>query len=292
MGRKRANIDVEKRIKKGYGRGRGKDYRPWLPVQAFSSRGYASRVPGWKTGREHHLLSNLELDFFYIADLAGPGVDIREQHPLLPVEETVAIATALGIRHPVYPKTKAPAVLTTDFLITLAGDPHALAVVESEIPEKHLRRRDRAWALIFPIAELDNGGMFDESMRYHAIVKICTEQKVPEVSLYRYLRRFWKRGQTKNALLPDYKNTRRMSSSTPGMSIEKCHIILGATSTPQLGRCRHPEGSAGRTRRSAEFHRTRIYVQRPQTEFPGNCDGSRRNARYQIARCCASTQRG
>lgn len=89
----------------------------------------------------------------------------------------------------------------------LVGDPHALAVVESEILEKHRRRRDRAWALISPILELANGGMFDESVRYHAISKICTEQKVPEVSLYRYLRRFWKRGQTKNALLPDYKNS-------------------------------------------------------------------------------------
>lgn len=139
MGRKHGKIDVEKRIKKGYGRGRGKDYRPWLPVQAFSSRGYVSRVPGWKTGREHHLLSNLELDFFYIADLSNPVVDIREQYPLLPVEETVAIATALGIRHPVFPKTKAPAVLTTDFLITRASDPRQVEEATTIKPANELQ---------------------------------------------------------------------------------------------------------------------------------------------------------
>jgi hypothetical protein len=91
-------------------------------------------------------------------------------------------------------------------LRVLSGDPYACGLLETEIPEKHRRRRDRAWALISPIIELPNGGMFDESIRYRMISKICSEQGVPEVSVYRCMKKFWKRGQTKNALLPDYKN--------------------------------------------------------------------------------------
>jgi hypothetical protein len=123
MGRKCAHINVEKRLKEGFGRGQGKDYKPWLVVQSFSSRGYANRVLGWKTGRDHHLMSDLELDFFFILEWSTRVIDIREQFPLLPVEETVAIAQTLGIRHPMDTRTKKPIVLTTDFLITVQAKP-------------------------------------------------------------------------------------------------------------------------------------------------------------------------
>ena len=39
------------------GQGVGKDYIPWLKIQDFSSQGHSHRIPGWKTGRIHHLLS-------------------------------------------------------------------------------------------------------------------------------------------------------------------------------------------------------------------------------------------
>ncbi|HEV7926547.1 MAG TPA: hypothetical protein VGR14_14400, partial [Verrucomicrobiae bacterium] len=49
-----------------------------------------------------------------------------------------------------------------DFRV-LKDDPYALTGMESAIPEKHRRRRDRAWALICPVVELSNGGSFDPS---------------------------------------------------------------------------------------------------------------------------------
>jgi transposase InsO family protein len=92
-----------------------------------------------------------------------------------------------------------------DFRV-LTDDPYALTVVESEIPEKHRLRMERIWGLISPIIELPSGGAFDGTERFRVISKISLERGVPLISLYRYLRRFWKRGQTKYALLPDYKN--------------------------------------------------------------------------------------
>src|SRR5262245_57707894 len=116
MGRTYGKMNVEKRLKEGFGQGRGKTYKPWLVVQSFSSLGYVNRVLGWKTGREHHLMSEIELNFFFILEWSTRVVDIREQFPLLPVEETMAIAQALRIRHPTDTRTKQPLVLTTDFL--------------------------------------------------------------------------------------------------------------------------------------------------------------------------------
>ena len=118
---------IDKRISDGRGQGRGSDYKPWLLVQDVPSQGLATRIKGWKTKRVHHLLSNLELSYFYILEWSPVVFDIREQSPLLPLEETLAIAEQCGIRHPTDPKTQEPVVMTTDFFITV---PRSMEVIE------------------------------------------------------------------------------------------------------------------------------------------------------------------
>lgn len=110
---------IDKSIAEGRGQGRGSEYLPWLFIQDVPSQGLATRIKGWKTNRVHHLLSNQELYYFYILDWSPIVCDIREQYPLLPLEETVAIAEQIGIAHPKDPKTQEPVVMTTDFLITV-----------------------------------------------------------------------------------------------------------------------------------------------------------------------------
>jgi hypothetical protein len=75
---------------------------------------------GLKTGRIHHLLSDFEFLLFVIYDLMRPIVDIREQFPLLPLEETLEIARKIGVKHPTDPATRYPIVMTTDFLLKLS----------------------------------------------------------------------------------------------------------------------------------------------------------------------------
>ncbi|MGP7816533.1 TnsA endonuclease N-terminal domain-containing protein [Niallia sp. 01092] len=53
-------------------------------------------------------------------EYSGFIVDIREQFPLLPIEETIIIAEELGIKHPTDPNTGEPVVMTTDFLVTVS----------------------------------------------------------------------------------------------------------------------------------------------------------------------------
>ena len=138
MGRRYAQVNIEKRLKEGVGQGHGNEYRPWVVVQSFSSLGYAHRPPGWKTGREHPLMSNLELDFFLILEWSPHIVDIREQFPLLPIEETLAIAKALRIHHPVNVRTRLPTVLTSDFMITCYGEPRNVEQVRTIKPSSEL----------------------------------------------------------------------------------------------------------------------------------------------------------
>jgi hypothetical protein len=113
---------IRKRLKEGRGLGRGAEYKPWLYIQDVPSQGLAHRIKGWKTGRVHHLLSKLELAYFYVLEWSSLVVDIREQYPLLPLEETLRLAEQCGVRHPTDPKSQEPIVMTTDFLITLPGE--------------------------------------------------------------------------------------------------------------------------------------------------------------------------
>lgn len=107
---------MAKLIKEGRGEGRGKDYKPWLTVRDVPSRGLSTRDKGWTTGRVHHVLSNLELEYFYTLDWNADVTDIREQYPL-PIDETLEIANRLGIKHPFVKRYNEYAVMTTDFLI-------------------------------------------------------------------------------------------------------------------------------------------------------------------------------
>lgn len=120
--RKTNQAVIDKRIKAGRGQGKSVEYTPWLHVQDVPSNGLAHRVKGWKTQREHHFLSTLECDYFYVLEWSPIVQDIREQYPLFPLAETLAIAEECGFRHPVDPKTKEPIVMTTDFVITIAKE--------------------------------------------------------------------------------------------------------------------------------------------------------------------------
>lgn len=108
-------------IAQGKGRGIGGAYKPWLTVFDFSSRGLRTRLQGVSTGRIHHLFSRLELVFFHIADLDNGILDIREQYPLFPLTDTLALAKRRNIKHPIDQKTRHPIVMTTDFLLTISS---------------------------------------------------------------------------------------------------------------------------------------------------------------------------
>jgi len=68
---------------------------------------------------------------------ADQVIDIREQYPLLEIEDTIQIANKLGIRHPADEITGLPYAITTDFLIILNSGQHIARTVK---PSKELER--------------------------------------------------------------------------------------------------------------------------------------------------------
>jgi hypothetical protein len=95
-------------------------------------------VLGLKTGRIHHYLSDIEYEMHILSEYDHNAEDIREQFALLAWEETQEIADSLGIRHPVYPYTKTPTVMTSDIVITLKNNRPHKHIVISVKPSKDI----------------------------------------------------------------------------------------------------------------------------------------------------------
>jgi hypothetical protein len=125
VAKRRYGFDEEKLarfLKEGRGKGRGKEYQPWLTVQDVSSLGRSSRIHSRKTGREHHLLSDIETALFLLLDWSDAVTDIREQFPL-DRDMTRRIAADMGVRHPTDSQSKIDIVMTTDFVVSMrTGD--------------------------------------------------------------------------------------------------------------------------------------------------------------------------
>lgn len=122
------------RLIEGRGLGEGPNYQPWLRAHEVPSRGRTSRPLGWKYHRSYEFLSDLEFRFFLLLQYDSEIIDIREQFPLLPVDQTKQIAEELQLIHP--PKSrKDKIVMTTDFLLTIRGEPikyKAIAIKSKE----------------------------------------------------------------------------------------------------------------------------------------------------------------
>ena len=82
-------------------------------------------------------------------------------------------------------------------------DPWLAAVNETAIAEQHKARRDKSWAMIKPLLA-QQPEIFRPNARAQSVNRLVEETGASRHSLYRLLRRYWQRGMTPNALLPDY----------------------------------------------------------------------------------------
>jgi len=84
--------------------------------------------------------------------------------------------------------------------------PGAPTVDARALPPKHLALRDSAWAIIGPLVR-EEPAIFETRSRGRMIAACCAAHGVSHPTVYRYLRRYWERGQHPDALLPDYGNS-------------------------------------------------------------------------------------
>lgn len=181
MAKRRYGFDEEKLarfLKERRGQGSGRDYRPWLTIQDVSSLGRSSRIHSRKTGREHHLLSDIETDLFLLLDWSDLVTDIREQFPL-DRDETRAIAADMGVRHPADAQSRTDIVMTTDFVVSVrvggmatlaarsvkpAGELDTTRTLEKqEIERRYWHSRGVDWGLV---TELDLPAQRVKSLRW------------------------------------------------------------------------------------------------------------------------------
>ncbi len=88
----------------------------------------------------------------------------------------------------------------------LLVDPYLVEADTSALPARHLQVRDRAWDIVQALTR-DEPAIYQASARGRLVLALSAHYDVSHPSIYRYLRRYWERGQNLNALLPDYKNS-------------------------------------------------------------------------------------
>lgn len=95
--------------------------------------------------------------------------------------------------------------LNTRRAVLLTEDPWAMIVHDRELKEKDKKKRDKAWEIIsFVINECGEPDIFNSHVRSKVVNKASEKFSISNRTVYEYLKRFWQRGKTINALLPDY----------------------------------------------------------------------------------------
>lgn len=101
-------------------------------------------------------------------------------------------------------------------------DPWIKIVKETDLSEKHKLLRDRAWSIIGElVSPVNEPEIFDQKKRGELIKNLQKESVATKRLIYKYLRKFWKRGKVKNALLPDYENSGAAGKERPAGQIKR-----------------------------------------------------------------------
>lgn len=86
--------------------------------------------------------------------------------------------------------------------IELAFDKYIRIVNEDELTKKEKEGREKAWELVEPLVYKEPD-IFIPNKRSKLIVNLLKTRDTNEKTIYNYLKRYWIRGKTKNALIPD-----------------------------------------------------------------------------------------
>ncbi|MEH7114576.1 TnsA endonuclease C-terminal domain-containing protein [Neobacillus niacini] len=109
---------IKRFLDEGRGAGIGKDYKPWLRVQDIASQGRSTRIYSFTSQRVVHMLSDLQLYYFYLLEFDDRVVDIRENYPALDFHELNIPLDGELTKKLFNSKTKAPHVFEVSFLVT------------------------------------------------------------------------------------------------------------------------------------------------------------------------------
>jgi hypothetical protein len=121
----------------------------------------------------------------------------------------------------------------------LLVDPYAAPAPIAAPPARHLEMQQRAWEIVGALAP-DTPAIFKPRQRAQLVAACAALHEVSRQTVLRYLRRYWERGQTRDALLPDYCNsggrgkTRAASSGIKRGRPRKAGSHPGLNADPQV----------------------------------------------------------
>lgn len=245
MSKRKRSLSTDKKLKDGRGHGLGVDYKPWVTIQDVPSLGRATRLKGIKIPRQFEFLSDLERNYFYLLEYSDLVVDIREQYPLLPIEETIVIADELGLKHPTNPKTGEPVEMTTDFLITVnKGQQHQYLartlkykddlmnerVLEKfEIERVYWERQDVDWGIVTELEILKDMALNIAFVHGYSDLSVIegfeevTSYEVDEMSIY-FIKKLLAKNQTVKQIAKEFERDFGMVAGC-GLSLFK-HLVI------------------------------------------------------------------
>lgn len=85
----------------------------------------------------------------------------------------------------------------------LTADPYLTIVDETSLPEQRKGRRDHAWRIVADLMR-NEPEIYYPRHRAQKVAQCVAAGLATRATIYLYLRRYWQRGQTPNALLPDF----------------------------------------------------------------------------------------
>ena len=83
--------------------------------------------------------------------------------------------------------------------------------------QARIHKCEVAWKRLNPLLSTYGTALFEPKTRKHAIAEHAEKMGCAPTTLYKDLRRYWQRGQTKYALLPDYDKSGRAAPATEDM---------------------------------------------------------------------------
>ncbi|MCM3390604.1 TnsA endonuclease C-terminal domain-containing protein [Ureibacillus chungkukjangi] len=113
---------IKRFLKENRGQGEGATYKAWLQVQDIASQGRSTRIYSHKSQRVIHLLSDLQLYYFYLLEFDNQVKTVKEQYPLLDFyEQNIQLDEKLSGKL-FNSKTNVPHVLTVTYLVTRGNE--------------------------------------------------------------------------------------------------------------------------------------------------------------------------
>jgi hypothetical protein len=198
-------------------------------------------------------------------------------------ERGLAYTFELGLPHS-QPRTATLQALTEDVQSQrarlLPEDPYAAPPAPPLLPQKYRDLQAKAWDIVGSL-QARAPALYQPRERAAMVARCAEEHGVSRPSVLRYLRRFWERGQTIDALLPDYGNsgargkTRgasegvkrgrpRKSGDHPGLNIDAATRAVFRAAVARFGA----------TRGGAPFSRRAAYRQMLADFYEGRAPGA------------------